>query len=153
MANAIRHDDIGTELNALATKVIGAGIEVHKQMGPGFPEAAYEEAFCIELELQGIPFRRQVRINLNYKGKHVGEGIIDLLIDERLIIELKSVSQLLPVHEGQLIAYLKMTGLQIGLLMNFNMATLKEGIRRIVNKPADPSVSPLLRASAVNHND
>lgn len=151
MANAIRHDDVDPELNALATRVIGAGIEVHKQMGPGFLEAAYEEAFCIELEMQGIPFRRQVRMMMNYKGRQVGEGVIDLLINDKLIVELKAVAQLAPVHEAQLHAYLKMSGLKIGLLMNFNVAVLKDGLKRIVITKPYPSASPSLRSSAVKN--
>ncbi len=149
MATSIRHQDVDPELNALATCVIGAGIEVHRQMGPGFSESAYEEAFCIELALQGISYRRQVRINLNYKGKPVGEGIIDLLIDEKLVVELKSVAQLAPVHEAQLVAYLKMTGLQIGLLMNFNVAILKDGLKRVVVEKSKTSAPPPLRSSAI----
>jgi GxxExxY protein len=149
MAIPIRHQDVDPALNELATRVIGVGIEVHRPMGPGFSESAYEEAFCVELALQGIPYRRQVRINLSYKGRIVGEGIIDLLIDEKLVVELKAVAQLAPVHEAQLVAYLKMTGLQIGLLMNFNAAVLKDGLKRVVVAPSKTSAPPSLRSSAM----
>jgi GxxExxY protein len=148
MVPPIRHQDVNPALNELATRVIGVGIEVHRHMGPGFSESAYEEAFCFELDLQGIPYRRQVRINLTYKGKIVGEGIIDLLIDEKLIVELKSVAQLAPIHEAQLVAYLRMTKLQIGLLMNFNAATLKEGLKRVVLASSITSAPSSLRTSA-----
>jgi GxxExxY protein len=120
------------DLDRLAHSVIGAAIEVHRLLGPGFLEAVYEEALCIELRLRGIPFARQVVVALDYKGQAVGEGRLDLLIDGSLIIELKAVDMLLPIHSAQLLSYLKMTGHPLGLLINFNVPILKYGIKRTV---------------------
>ncbi|HYP41127.1 MAG TPA: GxxExxY protein [Chloroflexia bacterium] len=122
----------GADLDLLAHSVIGAAIEVHRLLGPGFLEAVYEEALCIELRLRGIPFARQVVVALDYKGQAVGEGRLDLLIENSLIIELKAVDTLLPIHSAQLLSYLKMTGHPLGLLINFNVPILKYGIKRTV---------------------
>jgi GxxExxY protein len=120
------------ELNDLAHKVIGAAIEVHSIVGPGFVESAYERALAIELGLRGIPFERQVVSPLFYKGAVIAEHRLDLVVGAELIIELKSVDQLSAVHEAQLRSYLKATGRVLGLLINFNVAWLKNGIRRII---------------------
>ena len=122
----------GTDLDRLAHSVIGAAIEVHRLLGPGFLETVYEEALCIELRLRGIPFARQVVVALDYKGQAVGEGRLDLLIENSLIIELKAVDTLLPIHSAQLLSYLKMTGHPLGLLINFNVPILKYGIKRTI---------------------
>jgi GxxExxY protein len=152
MVQPVRHEDLDPILNELCTRVIGVGIEVHRQLGLGFSESSYEEACCVQLGLQGIAFRRQIPINLHYKGRQIGKGIIDLLIDEKLIVELKAVSQLLPVHEVQHAAYLKMTGLQLGLLMNFNVAVLKDRLKRIIAK-SKISQPTSLRSSAKKDHD
>ena len=122
----------GSELDRLAHLVIGAAIEVHRCLGPGFLEAVYEEALCIELERRQIRLGRQVVIAVNYKGYPVGESKLDVLIDERLIVELKAVESILPVHAAQLMSYLKATGLNLGLLINFNVPYLKSGIKRVI---------------------
>jgi GxxExxY protein len=122
----------GSELDRLAHLVIGAAIEVHRCLGPGFLEAVYEEALCVELERRQIRFGRQVVIAVNYKGHPVGESKLDVLIDERLIVELKAVETILPVHTAQLMSYLKATGLNLGLLINFNVPYLKGGIKRVI---------------------
>jgi GxxExxY protein len=119
-------------LDQLARRVIGASIEVHRQLGPGYPESLYERAMCIELRRSGIPFRSQVAVPVFYKGEGIGEGQLDLLIDEALVVELKAVDRWAMVHEAQVIAYLKATRLQLGLLFNFNVHLMKHGIRRVI---------------------
>src|SRR4051812_7825291 len=114
-------------LNQLTQAVIGASIEVHRELGPGFLESVYEEALSQELTARQIPYVRQPIINIRYKGNPVGEGKLDLLVDKRLIVELKSVETLAPIHKAQVISYLKITGLFLGLLINFNVPVLKDG--------------------------
>ena len=122
----------GEEVDRLAYAMIGAAIEVHRLLGPGFLEVVYEQALMVELQLRGIPFRRQVVVAVDYKGEAVGEGRIDLLIGDTLIVELKAVNELTLIHSAQVISYLKMTGNQLGLLINFNVPILKDGIKRII---------------------
>lgn len=121
------------EVEELAHAVIGAAVEMHKSLGPGFPESVYEQALCHELELRNIPFARQVPIVVRYKGQIVGEGRLDLLIGGSLVVELKAIDALSSVHTAQVVAYLKATGHQLGLLVNFNVPILKSGIRRVIN--------------------
>jgi GxxExxY protein len=121
---------------SLAEAVIGAAIEVHRWLGPGMPETSYRNALCHEFDLRGIPYEYEVPINIMYKGKPVGQGRIDLVIGKALIVELKVVESLNEVHRAQLISYLRITGLQLGLLINFNVALLKDGIKRVVNTVA-----------------
>lgn len=120
------------ELDHLAHLVIGAAIEVHRQLGPGLLEGVYESALCIEFDLRKIPFRRQSGVGITYKGRLVGKGKLDLLVGERLIIELKAVEKLAPIHSAQMISYLRMTNRRLGLLINFNVPVLREGIKRVV---------------------
>ena len=117
----------------LSGRVIGAAIEVHRVLGPGFAESAYESALCVELRERQIPFQRQVTLELGYKGVAVGESRIDVLVDGRLVLEIKAVEKLLPLHEQQLLSYLKITGHHIGLLINFNVEVLRRGVRRVVH--------------------
>lgn len=117
---------------ALTDKVIGAAIEVHKILGPGYLEGVYEEALVHELQLRNIPLERQKVININYKDKPVGEGRLDLLIDKCLVVELKAVNELADIHVAQVLSYLKTTGLQLGLLINFNTKYLRDGIKRVI---------------------
>jgi len=119
-------------VDELARVVIGAAIEVHRMLGPGFLESVYEEALCVELRLRSIPFVRQYSAVVDYKGHSVGEGRLDLLVGEELVVELKTVDSLAPIHEAQVISYLKTTGRHLGLLINFNSALLKDGIKRVV---------------------
>jgi GxxExxY protein len=119
-------------LNQLSQTVIGAAIEVHRELGPGFLESVYKEALCQELAARQIPHVRQAVMNITYKGSPVGEGRLDILVDKRLIVELKSVETLSPIHKAQVISYLKTTGLFLGLLINFNVPVLKDGIQRVV---------------------
>lgn len=121
------------DLEECAFKVIGAAIEVHRALGPGFLEAVYEEALCYELELRNISFFRQHPIAVQYKGRLIGEGRIDILVENCLIVELKAVDDLIGVHTAQVISYLKATGLHLGLLINFKTQILKSGgIKRVV---------------------
>lgn len=120
------------ETDNLARRVIGAAIEVHKSLGPGYLESVYEAALCMELELREIAFVNQYPISILYKGRYVGEGRLDLLVENCLVVELKAVDALLPVHSAQVMSYLKATKLQLGLLINFNVPVLKQGIKRIV---------------------
>ena len=122
------------ETNIITEKIIGAAIEVHKTLGPGLLESVYEDCLAIELQLKKIKFIKQYRIPINYKGHSINKNlIIDLLVENQIIVELKSVEKLLPVHEAQLLTYLKLTDIKTGLLLNFNVALLKDGIKRLVN--------------------
>jgi GxxExxY protein len=123
----------GDEANALSRRVIGAAIEVHRHLGPGHIESAYRNALLqYEFELQGIPFQVEVQVPLMYKGRSVGKCRIDLLVGGELIVELKACDALGPVQRAQVISYLRLTGKRLGLLINFNVPVLKEGIRRII---------------------
>jgi len=114
--------------------VIGAAIEVHRALGPGLLESAYEECLCRELFLRKMPLKRQVALPIEYKGAKLDCGYrLDIVVDEQLIVELKACEDLLPIHEAQLLTYLKLTGVKYGLLINFNMPVLKDGIKRIAN--------------------
>jgi GxxExxY protein len=119
-------------LDRLARSVIGAAIEVHRHLGPGFLESVYEEALVIELDLRGIHLERQKPVAVVYKGHQIGEGRVDLLVGNELLVELKAVETLAPIHEAQLISYLKATGCHLGLLINFNVPTLRAGLQRVV---------------------
>jgi GxxExxY protein len=118
--------------DALATELLDAAIEVHRALGPGFLETIYEHALCLELSLRGIPFARQAIVRVHYKGELVGDARIDLLIAERLIVELKAIDQIAPIHLAQAMSYLKATGLPLALLVNFNAPVLLRGVRRVV---------------------
>jgi GxxExxY protein len=124
--------DLGDELNALSAQVIGAAIEVHRQLGPGFLESSYEAAMSVEMGMRGIPFARQVPVQLMYKDQVIGESRLDLLVGDRLVVELKAVEKLAPIHEAQVISYLKVTGRPLGLLINFNTVVLRDGIKRVI---------------------
>ncbi len=134
LARLLKADSIepDQEVDRLAHEVIGASIEVHRQLGSGLLESVYEQALCIELTLRGIPFVRQPTIAVSYKGLPVGESRLDLLIGGCLIVELKAVEALAPIHSAQVISYLRITGHRLGLVINFNVSMLKDGIKRIV---------------------
>lgn len=118
---------------SLTAEIISAAIEVHRALGPGLLEAAYQACLCRELVLRSLPFRQQVDIPVTYKGVKLDCGYrIDLVVRDKVVVELKSVQEILPVHEAQLLTYLRLSRLRIGLLLNFNTAVLKNGIRRRV---------------------
>ena len=119
-------------INHLSGQAIGAAIEVHKELGPGLLESIYEECLCRELELRNISFEKQKSIPIKYKGVQISsEYKLDLVVDNRLILELKTCETILPIHEAQLLTYLKLTGVELGLLINFNLPVLKDGIKRL----------------------
>ncbi len=121
------------EFEDVSRKVIGFAIEVHKALGPGLPESAYEQCLARELELNRIQFRRQVPVPVIYKGLSLDCAYrLDLIVEDTLIIEIKAVEKLLPVHNAQLLTYLKLAGIRTGLLLNFHSEVLRDGLRRIV---------------------
>ena len=133
--------------NDISGKIIGAAIEVHKHLGPGLLESAYEECLCRELELRGINFERQVPLPLNYKGLKLDCGYrLDLLVEDKVIVELKTVDAIAPIHEAQILTYLKMRDIRLGLIINFNARLLVEGIRRLAIR-----CSNRLIATIINH--
>ena len=125
-----RADD---ETEELSHRVIGAAIEVHRCLGPGLPESVYRNALSHELTLLGIGHACEVPVPIIYKGKAVGEGRMDLLVGGKLIVELKAIDSLTEVHRAQCIAYLQATHRQLALLINFNVAVLRDGIKRVIN--------------------
>jgi len=130
-----RQEEPQAQLDELARSVIGAAIQVHRALGPGFPESVYEEALCVELTEERIRFERQPKINVFYRERLVGQGQMDLLVDQQLVVELKAVDQLHPKHAAQTKAYLVASGCRLGLLINFHEAVLKDGLQRIVHTP------------------
>ena len=117
----------------LTEQIIGAAIEVHRYWGPGLYEEIYQKSLCHELRLQNIPFENELRLPLIYKGEKVGEDLrVDLIVGKKVIVELKVVKQLEPIHEAQLLTYMKLTKCRVGLLINFNVPVLKQGIKRLV---------------------
>ncbi len=123
---------LSEELESLIYRVIGAAIEVHRHLGPGFIETIYEHALCHEMVLRGIAFDRQREIALTYKGISLPSQRLDLLIENKLILELKSVAALAPIHETQLLSYLRAADIKAGLIINFNVVQLKYGVRRLL---------------------
>ena len=122
------------DINDLTGEVISAAIEVHKILGPGLLESAYEECLCRELDLRNIPYERQKELPIEYKGIKLNCGYrLDVIVANNLILELKACETLQPIHEAQLLTYLKLTGIKVGLIFNFNVPILKEGIKRMVN--------------------
>jgi GxxExxY protein len=123
------------EINDLSSKIIGAAIEVHKILGPGLLESAYEECLCHELTLRRLSFQRQKPLPVSYKGKHLDCGYrLDIVVEGAIILELKSCETIEPIPKAQLLTYLKLSGLNLGLLLNFNTPLLREGIVRVVNE-------------------
>ena len=125
--------ELEEEMSQLTYAVIGAAIEVHRVLGPGFLESVYQEALEVEFRIRGIPCQPQKAIAVTYKGYQVGQGVLDFLVNDVLIVELKAVENLAPIHEAQVISYLKITNHPLALLINFNVTVLKEGIKRIIS--------------------
>ena len=122
-------------VNKTTESIIGAAIEVHRHLGPGLLESAYEECLCEELSLRKILFKRQVALPVIYKSKKLDVGYrIDLLVNDEVVVELKTVESILPIHEAQTLTYMKLGGWQVGLILNFNVTVLKNGIKRLVHK-------------------
>ena len=120
------------EIDELARAVIGAAIEVHRELGPGYLENVYQQALATELELNWIEFESQKSFALSYKHKLVGEGRMDFLVGRCLVVEIMAVEALLPIHKAQVMSYLRATRQKLGLLINFNEKMLKSGIQRII---------------------
>ncbi len=126
------------DLDGLTEGIIGAAIEVHRATGPGLLETAYEECLCRELALRGLPFERQRALPVEYKGLKLDCGYrLDLLVANAVVVEIKTVEQLVPVHTAQLLMYLRLGGWPVGLLINFHVSVLKSGVKRVVNHYPD----------------
>ncbi len=122
-----------TAINRLTQQIIGAAIEVHRTLGPGLLESAYEACLCHELGLRQIPYERQKVLPITYKGFGLDDGYrLDILVSNAVVVELKTVEALLPIHEAQVLSYLQLGGWQVGLLINYHVPILKHGIKRIV---------------------
>ncbi len=122
-------------MRELTGTIIGAAIEVHSTLGPGLLESAYEECLCRELTLRGLPFERQLQLPLEYKGIRVDCAYrLDLLVARAVVVEVKAVEQILPIHAKQILTYLRLGGWTVGLLINFNEQVVKDGIHRVVHK-------------------
>lgn len=119
------------ERDELTERIIGAAIEVHKELGPGLLESIYEKALCYEFEMRGLEYQRQVSVDVIYKGRNVGGQVVDILVNGEVIIELKSLKALPAVALSQTLSYLKATGLRKALLINFGEKTLIDGLKRI----------------------
>jgi GxxExxY protein len=120
------------EINNLTERIIGCAIEVHRQLGPGLLEGTYEAALAIELESSGLHFARQIIFPVVYKNRTIGEYRVDLIVENSVIVEIKSVERFDPVFEAQVLTYLKVTGKRVGLLINFNSRLVHDGIKRFI---------------------
>jgi len=117
----------------LTEQIIGAALEVHKHWGPGLYEEIYEKSMCVELRLRNISFENQMSLPLIYKGERVGNDLrLDFVVQNKVVVELKAVTQLEAIHEAQLLTYMKLTNCRVGLLINFNVPTIKQGLKRMV---------------------
>ena len=122
------------DLNQLSSKIIGAAIEIHKALGPGLLESAYEKSLCHELKLRGLSFDNQKPLPLVFKGEEIDCGYrLDIIVGNAIILELKACEKIEPIHKAQLLTYLKISGLTLGLILNFNVPIMRRGIVRIVN--------------------
>ena len=120
-------------INDITYKIIGCAYEVHKILGPGLLESTYETCLCYELEKQGLKFEKQKELMINYKGNTLNNGYrIDILVEDSIVLELKSVENLLPIHTAQILTYLKLSEHNLGLLINFNVTNLQNGIHRYI---------------------
>lgn len=123
------------DINKTTEAIIGAAIEVHRHLDPGLLESAYEECLCEELVLRKIPFKRQIVLPVTYKSKRLDIGYrVDVLVNDEVVVELKTVESILPIHEAQTLTYMRLGGWQVGLILNFNVTVLKHGIKRLVHK-------------------
>ena len=137
-----RRDAESQRTNEVTKRVIGYAIDVHRTLGPGLLESAYEECLCYELSQAHTLFHRQVALPVIYKGVRLDCGYrMDLIVDDLVVVEIKAIESLSPIHEAQLLTYLKLSGKSVGLLINFNVPVLKEGLKRIVNRFPDSSAS------------
>ena len=121
-----------SDLNDLSEAIIGCAIEVHRELGPGLLESVYETALCIELTAAGIDFKRQVGIPLLYKGELISEHRPDLIVADRIVVEIKSIARFDAIHTAVMLTYLRVARLQVGLLLNFNTPYLRHGVKRVM---------------------
>lgn len=133
VAEVMLRRELSVRANRLTGEIIGAAVEVHRELGPGFLENIYEMSLAIELEQRHIEFERQVRVPTVYKGRFIGESRLDLVVEGEIVVELKAVTQLTPLHAQQVLSYLKAGAFEIGLLINFNVPRLRDGIRRVIS--------------------
>ncbi len=132
--HAVPSEEEIADANKITAEIIGAAIEVHKALGPGLLESAYEECLCHELGLRGVSFERQVLLPLEYKGIKLDCGYrIDLVVENQIIVELKTVNRIDPIHEAQLLTYMRLRNESLGLIINFSVPVLKNGIKRIID--------------------
>jgi len=123
------------DINKLSNRIIGAAIEVHKTLGPGLLESAYEQCLCHELSLRGLSFERQKELPVIYRGLKLDCGYrLDIVVEDAIILELKSCEKIEPIHKAQLLTYLRLSGISLGLILNFNVPAMRDGIVRIVNE-------------------
>lgn len=120
------------DLNLLSEQIIGGAIEVHRELGPGLLESLYEKALCFELESRSLSVQNQLEVPVLYKGQRLGVHRLDLLVEQQIVVELKAVDRFDPVHQAQLLGYMKLASKPLGLLINFNVPVLKDGLKRIV---------------------
>lgn len=126
------------DINQLSNRIIGAAIEVHKALGPGLLESAYEECLCEELDVRRLKYVRQVPLPVYYKSRKLDCGYrLDVVVENAIILELKSCEKIEPIYEAQLLTYLKLSGLHLGLILNFNVSMMRDGIKRIVRELAE----------------
>ncbi|MEM7681005.1 MAG: GxxExxY protein [Planctomycetota bacterium] len=129
----MNHKGTETQSDELSRAVLGCAIEVHRELGPGLLESAYEACLVWEIEQAGLACQRQLSLPVHYKGQSLDVGYrVDLVVEDRLILELRTVDTILPVHEAQLLTYMKLTGFSTGLILNFKTALLRDGIKRMV---------------------
>ncbi len=129
------------DINAITGDIIGAAMEVHKHLGPGLLESAYESCLCRELEIRNVSYESQKRLPVGYKGLNLDSGYrVDILVKNLVVVEIKAVDAILPVHQAQVLTYLRLGGWVVGLLINFNVPLLKKGICRLVNGLKEPSL-------------
>lgn len=132
-AMSMRRPALDASTESLASGVVDAAVAVHRELGPGLLESAYEACLAHELSLRGMPFRRQLLLPISYKQTSVDAGYrLDLVVDDRIILELKALNVVLPVHEAQLLTYLRLSKIRLGFLLNFNVPLMRDGIRRVV---------------------
>ena len=139
-------------LDDVTGEIVDAALKLHTGLGPGLLESVYEAVLARDLERRGLPVERQKAIAFEYDGMEFADGFrIDLMVDARVVVEIKSVEKILPVHLKQVLTYLRLTRQPVGLLINFGAPTLKEGLHRVVNR-LDPSASPRLRVNQTKSN-
>lgn len=120
------------DLNQITDQIIGCAIGAHRNLGPGLLESVYEKSLCFELQQSGLRFANQLAVPILYKGQNLGDHRLDLLVEDRIVVELKAVDRFDPAFQAQLLSYLKLTGKKLGLLINFNVPVLRDGIKRVM---------------------